>query len=334
MEQATIIGIDISKKSFQLHGATAEGEPVFRKTLSRGRFLAFLSEVPSCLVVMEACGGAHHWGRAIIDLGHECKLIPPVYVKPFVGRQKNDSNDAAAIVEAAQRPTMRFVAVKSEAAQSDSMLFRTRAPLVRQRTQTINSLRGHLAEFGVIAPLGPGGVEKLRGELEAVRESLPEQVASMATLLFTQVAALSGRIADLEKEIRVRARERADMKRLMTIPGVGPICAMAVHAVAPPMESFRSGRDFHRTGNGFHSRCGDTNAASQLASGSAPPRPPRFLRETRLQLRDRLTAKEIGILCPLLAPARFSASAASSGDGKGPTGGAGSRAALLCTDWQ
>lgn len=244
MEQATIIGIDISKKSFQLHGATAEGEPVFRKTLSRGRFLAFLSEMPSCLVVMEACGGAHHWGRAIIDLGHECRLIPPVYVKPFVKRQKNDSNDAAAIVEAAQRPTMRFVAVKSEAAQSDSMLFRTRALLVRQRTQTINSLRGHLAEFGVIAPLGPGGVEKLRQELEAVRESLPEQVASMATLLFTQIDALSGRIADLEKEVRVRAQERAEMKRLMTIPGVGPICAMAVHAFAPPMESFKSGRDF------------------------------------------------------------------------------------------
>ncbi len=109
------IGIDISKKSFQLHGATAEGEPVFRKTLSRGRLLAFLSEVPSCLVVMEACGGAHHWGREIVVLGHECKLIPPEYVKPFVKRQKNDSNDAAATVEAAQRPTMRFVTVKSEA---------------------------------------------------------------------------------------------------------------------------------------------------------------------------------------------------------------------------
>ena len=177
---------------------------------------------------MEAYGVAHHWGRAIIDLGHECRLIPPVYVKPFVKRQKNDSNDAAAIVEAAQRPTMRFVAVKSEAAQSDSMLFRTRALPVRQRTQTINSLRGHLAEFDVVAPLGPGGVEKLRRELEAVRESLPEQVASMATLLFAQIAALSGQVAGLDKEIRVRARERAEMKRLMTIPGVGPICAMAV----------------------------------------------------------------------------------------------------------
>ncbi len=244
MEQVTIIGIDISKKSFQLHGATAAGDPVFRRTLSRGRLLAFLSEVPSCLVVMEACGGAHHWGRAIIDLGHECRLIPPVYVKPFVKRQKNDSNDAAAIVEAAQRPTMRFVAVKSEAAQGDSMLFRTRALFVRQRTQAINSLRGHLAEFGVIAPLGPGGIVKLRRELEAVQDSLPEQVVSLAVLLFTQIASLSGQIAGLDAEIRTRARERAEMKRLMTIPGIGPICAKAVHAFAPPMETFQCGRDF------------------------------------------------------------------------------------------
>ena len=118
---------------------------------------AFLSEVPPCLVVMEACGSAHRWGRQIIALGHRCKLIPPIYVKPFLKRQKNDSHDAAAIVEAAQRPTMRFVAVKSVAAQADAMLFRTRALLVRQRPQTINSLRGQLAEFGVIAARGCGG---------------------------------------------------------------------------------------------------------------------------------------------------------------------------------
>ena len=116
MDQVTIIGIDISKRSFQLHGATAEGKPVFGKKLSREKFPTFLSEVPPCLVVMEACGGAHYWGRQIIALGHTCKLIPPIYVKPFLKRQKNDSNDAAAIVEAAQRPTMRFVAVKSEEA--------------------------------------------------------------------------------------------------------------------------------------------------------------------------------------------------------------------------
>ena len=244
MEHTTIIGIDISKRSFQLHGATAEGKPVFRKSLSRGKFLAFLSKLSSCLVVMEACGGAHHWGREITAMGHECKLIPPVYVKPFVKRQKNDQNDAAAIVEAAQRPTMRFVAVKSEEAQADAMLFRTRALLVRQRTQTINSLRGHLAEFGLVAPRGTANVERLRQELAGAQEPPPEQVAEMAELLLAQIDALSEKITGLDKEIRTRARGREEMKRLMTIPGIGPICAMAVHAFAPPMASFRRGRDF------------------------------------------------------------------------------------------
>ena len=244
MEHTTIIGIDISKRSFQLHGATAEGKPVFRKSLSRGKFLGFLSKVPSCLVVMEACGGAHHWGRQIIAMGHDCRLIPPVYVKPFVKRQKNDMNDAAATALAAQRPTMRFVAVKSEEAQADAMLFRTRALLVRQRTQTINSLRGHLAEFGMVAPRGAANVERLRQEMEGAQEPPPEQVAEMAELMFDQIALLTEQIAGLEKKIRTRARERDELRRLMTIPGIGPICAMAVHAFAPPMSSFRRGRDF------------------------------------------------------------------------------------------
>ena len=219
MDRITIIGIDISKRSFQLHGATADGKPVFGKKLSREKFLVFLSEAPPCLVVMEACGGAHYWGRQIIALGHRCMLIPPIYVKPFLKRQKNDSNDAAAIVEAAQRPTMRFVAVKSEEAQADAMLFRTRALLVRQRTQTINSLRGQLAEFGVIAAQGVAGLAVMRLELAEVEGSLPEQVVSMAKLLFKQIAALSQKIAGLEKGIRSRTRARADMKRLMTIAG-------------------------------------------------------------------------------------------------------------------
>ncbi len=123
---------------------------------------------------MEACGDAYHWGREIIGLGHECRLIPPAYVKLFVKRQKNDSSDAAAIVEAAKRPTMRFVAVKSEEAQADAMLFRTRALLVRHRTQSINSLHGHLAGFGLVAPLGAGNVATLRLELETVRAPIPE----------------------------------------------------------------------------------------------------------------------------------------------------------------
>ena len=244
MEHVNIIGIDISKSSFQLHAATAGGEPVFQRKLPRGRFLAFMSKVAPCRVVMEACGGAHHWSRQIIGLGHSCELIPPVCVKPFLKRQKNDANDAAAIVEAVQRPTMRFVSVKSQEAQADAALFRTRSLLVRQRTQSINSLRGQLAEFGVMAPQGVGRLEKLALELGMARESLPAQVVAMADLLLAQIAALSEQISELDRQIRSRARLCAQMKRLMTIPGIGPICAMAVHAFAPPMESFGSGRDF------------------------------------------------------------------------------------------
>ena len=174
MEQVSIIGIDTSKRSFQLHGSTAEGCPVFRKTLSRGKLLSFLTRQPPCEIVMEACGGSHYWGREIITLGHVCKLIPPIYVKPFLKRQKNDANDSEAIVEAAQRPTMRFVAVKTEEAQAGSMLFRTRDLLVRQRTQTINSVRGQLAELGVIAAQGVASVAQLRqGVAEAQEPGYP-----------------------------------------------------------------------------------------------------------------------------------------------------------------
>ena len=244
MKQVSTVGIDISKRVFQLHGASAAGEPVFRKKLSRSGFLPFLEGLPPCLVVMEACGGAHHWGRQVTALGHECRLVPPIYVKPFVKRQKSDANDAAAIVEAAQRPTMRFVAVKTEAAQADAALFRTRALFVRQRTQTVNSLRGHLAEFGLVSARGVANVEALRSELEKAADGVPELVRLSAGMLFEQIGSLSGRIAELDREIKRRSRERKDIQNLMTIPGVGPLCAMAVQAFAPPMESFRSGRDF------------------------------------------------------------------------------------------
>ena len=140
MEQATIIGIDLAKRSFQVHGARADGSVAFRKKLSRNKVLSFMASQPRCVVAMEACASSHHWGREIGNLGHEVKLVLPVYVKPFVKRQKNDAADAAAICEAASRPTMRFVAVKTRDQQSQGMLFRTRDLLVRQRTQTINAL--------------------------------------------------------------------------------------------------------------------------------------------------------------------------------------------------
>ena len=148
MGQAITIGMDIAKQVFQLHGADEAGSVVFRKKITRAKVLVFFGSQPPCVVVMEACGGAHHWAREIVKLGHQVKLIAPKYVKPFVTRQKNDMADAEAICEAAQRPTMRFVAVKSEAAQASGLVFRARDLLVRQRTQIINALRGHLTEHG------------------------------------------------------------------------------------------------------------------------------------------------------------------------------------------
>ena len=190
MDQASIIGIDLAKHSFQVHGARADGSVAFRKKLSRGKVLDFLASQPPCVVAMEACGSAHHWGREAEKLGHEVKLVPPIYVKPFVKRQKNDMADAEATTEAAQRPTMSFVAVKTEEQQARGMLFRTRDLLVRQRTQTINALRGHLAEFGVIAPQGPAHVSRLASALEDPCSGLPEQVRELAGLLLEQIAGL------------------------------------------------------------------------------------------------------------------------------------------------
>ena len=196
---------------------------------------------------MEACASAHYWGREIMQLGHEVRLIPPIYVKPFVKRQKNDATDAEAICEASQRPSMRFVAVKGEEQQARGMLFRVRDLLVRQRTQTINALRGHLAEFGIVAPQGRAHVGRLAAALDEADEAgspLPAAVHELGTLLLERIAALDAQIAGLEKEVRVHARRDEEAARLMTIPGIGPICATAIQAFAPPMESFRCGRDF------------------------------------------------------------------------------------------
>ena len=244
MEQVHIIGIDLAKQGFQLHGARPDGSVSFRKKLTRGKVLGFLASQPRCLVVMEACGSAHYWGREIGKLGHEAKLIPPVYVKPFVKRHKNDEADAEAICEAASRPTMRFVAVKTQAQQARGMLFRTRDLLVRQRTQTINALRGHLAEFGVIAPQGPAHVARLASAVADPGSGLPEAVRELGGVLLEQIAGLNTKIGELERRLRTSAREDEDARRLMSIPGVGAIGAMAIQAFAPPMESFRRGRDF------------------------------------------------------------------------------------------
>ncbi len=244
MEEVSIIGIDLAKRSLQVHGARADGSVAFRRKLSRGRLQRFLASQPGCTVAMEACASAHYWGREIAALGHEVRLVPPIYVKPFVKRSKNDTADAEAITEAAQRPTMHFVAVKTEAQQAQAMLFHTRDLLVRQRTQTINALRGHLAEYGVVAPQGRARIGQLAAVLENGDCGLPEAVAELGWLLLGRIDELDEKIDGLDRELRTSARECEETARLMTIPGVGPVTAIAIQAFAPPMESFRRGRDF------------------------------------------------------------------------------------------
>jgi transposase len=193
---------------------------------------------------MEACATAHDWGREIAALGHEIKLIPPIYVKPFVKRQKNDAADAEAIAEAASRPTMRTVAVKTREQQSRSILFRTRDLLVRQRTQLINALRAHLAEYGSVAPKKTVHVTRLAEILEDGRHDLPPVVADTGHVYLDQISILTERIDGLQKQMRTEALRDNTARRLQTMPGIGPITAMAVTAFAPPMKTFQRGRDF------------------------------------------------------------------------------------------
>ena len=244
MAEATIIGIDLAKRVFQVHGAAADGSIVFRRKLPRDGLLPFLAAQPRCVVAMEACATAHGWGREIEKLGHTVRLIAPIYVKPFVKRHKNDAADAEAITEAASRPTMRFVAVKTEAQQARAMLFRTRDLLVRQRTQLINALRGHLAEYGVVAPQGPAHLKPLADAIADEASRLPTAVRILGRLLLEQIGMLGPRIGELDKRLRAAAGQAEATRRLQTMPGVGPVTAVAVETFAPPMETFRRGRDF------------------------------------------------------------------------------------------
>jgi transposase len=242
MEEVSIVGIDLAKQVLQVHGAAADGRVLFRKKLSRLQFAKFMASLPACVVAMEACGTAHYWGRELTRLGHDVRLIPPVYVKPFVKRQKNDAADAEAVAEAALRPTMRTVAVKTAAQQARAMLFRTRDLLVGQRTQLVNALRGHLAEHGVILGKGLGNVVRLAARLD--EDDLPELVRDMGRLYLDQIAQISAEIDKLDERIAAAARESDVARRLQEVPGIGPVCAMAIATFAPQMQEFRRGRDF------------------------------------------------------------------------------------------
>ena len=244
MEKATIIGVDLAKNVFQVHGAAADGAVLLRKKLTRLQFHRFMAEQPACLVAMEACGGAHYWAREMRQLGHDVRLIAPRYVRPFIKRQKNDAADAEAIVEAALRPTMRFVEPKSEEQQARSIAFRTREQLLKQRTDSVNSLRSHLQEFGYVAPQGIGHLSRLEDIVEDPNTDLPVLARRFCRELIDHIAQLTLRIDILKTTIGEVANRGATARRLQTMPGVGPIGALAIETFAPPMEQFRRGRDF------------------------------------------------------------------------------------------
>ncbi|MFX0547557.1 IS110 family transposase [Roseovarius sp. S1116L3] len=244
MSEIITVGLDLAKNVFQAHGADGSGRAVLRKKLRRAQVLEFFSQLPRCVVAMEACGGSHFWGREIGKLGHEVRVIPPAYVTPFVKRQKNDAADAEAICEAALRPTMRFVPVKSEETQGAAMVFRVRELLIRQRTQAINALRGHLSEFGQVVPQGAANATKLIAIIEDPECDLPSDAIPTLKVLVAALTQLEAEIGKLDTEIARRAKENELARRLMTVPGIGPLIATAIATLAPPPETFRKARDF------------------------------------------------------------------------------------------
>ena len=242
--QITTIGLDLAKSVFQVHGVDAGGKVVVAKALRRGQLPAFFAKLPPCLIGMEACATAHHWARELIKHGHTVKLIPPAYVKPYVRRGKNDANDAAAICEAVTRPSMRFVAVKSIDQQAALMVHRSRDLLIRQRTQLINALRGHLAELGLVAAQGRDGVAALVAIVRTgTIEALPAMARQALLPLIEQLEAVQARIGDLEKSIHALHRSSEASRRLETIPGIGVIGATAIVATISDPGAFKSGRD-------------------------------------------------------------------------------------------
>ena len=241
----TTIGLDLAKSVFQVHGVDAKGAVVVRKTLRRGQVLSFFSKLAPCLVGIEACGTSHYWAREIARLGHEVRLMPPAYVKPYVKRGKTDANDAEAICEAVTRPTMRFVAIKSPEQQAALSMHRTRDLLVKQRTQLVNMIRGLLAEFGIDIPRGlERALLIAKRILEGEALDIPDEAAKVVLTLSQQAFDTHGKIKDIDRDLQRWHRSNELSRRLATIPGVGPIGASALAASVTDPGQFRSGREF------------------------------------------------------------------------------------------
>jgi len=240
MEQPTTIGIDLAKTVFQIHAIDADGAVVLKRKLRRAQVLEFFARRDPCLVGMEACAGAHFWARELSALGHEVRIMPPSYVKPYVKRGKTDAADAEAICEAVTRPTMRFVPVKSAERQAALLDHKTRDFLVRQRTQLVNTVRAHLSEFGIVVAKGVHNVDRL---LAATTE-LPATARPAVDLLADQLRDTQEKIDELTDRIEAVQRTDPLARRLATIPGVGAISASAIAATTPEVDNFRSARDY------------------------------------------------------------------------------------------
>ena len=245
MTTPTIIGLDIAKSSFQIHGVAACGRTTLRKKLRRGKVLEFFANLPACLIGMEACGGAHYWARELTKLGHEVRLMPPQYVKPYVKTNKHDAADAEGCCEAVQRPSMRFVPVKSETQQSLLMLHRIRDRLVAERTGTISAIRGHMAEFGIVAARRGLGMKELLAIISDIDDArLPSMARELLVLQVEHLRAIESRIADLDGRLLQQARNDGAARRLTAIPGIGPVIATAMVATVVDAQIFPNGRSF------------------------------------------------------------------------------------------
>lgn len=245
MEEITTVGLDLAKSVFQVHAISAAGVPIIRRALRRSQVLAFFSKLAPCVVGMEACGSSHFWAREITALGHDVRMMPPIYVKAYVKRSKTDAADAEAICEAVTRPSMRFVPIKTTDQQGAGMILKTRDLLVRQRSQTANALRAHMSELGIVTAAGMASISKLVDLIHTeCEERIPEIARRALMAMAEQIAALAGQVERLDRQIIAAVKDDEDARRLTSIPGVGPIIAATVRAAVPDPHGFHTGRDF------------------------------------------------------------------------------------------
>ena len=276
--QATTIGLDIAKSVFQVHGVDGRGKAVLRKRLARAKVLEFFANLPRCVVGLEACGGAHHWARELIKLGHDARLMPPQYVKAYVKTNKHDAADAEACCEAVQRPSMRFAAVKSADQQATLMLHRVRDQLIGQRTATINAVRGHLAEFGIVAAQRQAGLRQLievLGEVEDDR--IPLLARELLQTLVAHLRDLADRIAGLDRRLIAITRIDPICRSTHRGSGVGPVIATAFAATVPDAQAFAPGAisppgwasSPHSTAPAASSACSGSTSAATVTCGAS-----------------------------------------------------------------